>query len=100
MQIYVCKIALEVYLLDAQLTQIASLQSLLAILAALKNPCFGKIGSKNIFSIWPLRSLCPAWRAVEGEKPKRVSWPIDTLPLTFDDKEFLLEKSTFFFLFL
>ena len=33
---------------------------------------------------------------VEGEKkPKRVSWPIDTLPLTFDDKEFLLEKSTF-----
>ena len=29
------------------------------------------------------------------KKPKRVSWPIDTLPLTFDDKEFLLEKSTF-----
>ena len=67
-------------------------------ISGLKEPLvLGKVDSKKIFlASGPYCPYVQLGELVEGEKkPKRVSWPIDTLPLTFDDKEFLLEKSTF-----
>ena len=67
-------------------------------ISGLKEPLvLGEIGSKKIFlASGPYGPYVQLGELVEGEKkPKRVSWPIDTLPLTFDDKDFLLEKSTF-----